>query len=103
MPFRVSVVRLWATTICFAVTGGGWGQTIVPWEVRGEAVVTCPCKVPCPCRSNALPTQRHCENLSYVRVVEGNYGSTKLDGLEYLWAADECQPGPHSRRPTNLY
>jgi len=35
--------------------------------------------------------------------VEGNYGPTKLDGLQYLWAADECQGGPHSKKPTNLY
>ena len=48
-------------------------------------------------------SQNHCENLSYVRVVQGNYGTTKLDGLEYLWAADECQAGPRSQKPTNLY
>jgi hypothetical protein len=92
-----------ASPIFWAGTGAAFCQSRTSWTVRGEAVVTCPCKVPCPCRSNARPSQPHCENLSYVRVVEGNYGITKLDGLEYLWAADECQAGPHSRKPTNLY
>ena len=66
-------------------------------------MVTCPCKVPCPCRSNAPPSQPRCENLSYVRVVEGNYGSLKLDGVEYVWAADECTGARHPRKPTTLY
>src|SRR5260370_16843747 len=73
------------------------------WSVRGEAIVTCPCRVPCPCRSNAPPSQPHCENLSYVRVVEGRYGAAKLDGLQYVWAADECAGAKQARRPTMLY
>jgi hypothetical protein len=59
--------------------------------------------VPCPCRSNAPPSQPRCENLSYVRIVEGNYGTVKLDGLAYVWAADECTGGRHPRKPTTLY
>ena len=73
------------------------------WRVRGEALVTCPCKVPCPCRSNAAPSQSHCENLSYVRITQGEYGKTKLDGVEYVWAADECTGRQHPRKPTNFY
>lgn len=93
----VSAIALTASAIV------SFGQQTIKWLVRGEAIVTCPCKVPCPCRSNAHPSQPHCENLSYVRVVEGNYGSTRLDGLEYVWAADECQGGAHPARPTSLY
>ena len=73
------------------------------WKVRGEAIVTCPCKVPCPCRSNAPPSQSHCENLSYVRFVDGSYGRVKLDGLQYLWAADECSRPGRTPKPTTLY
>jgi hypothetical protein len=93
-----------ASAIVLTSSGFGLsGQQAVQWLVRGEAVVTCPCKVPCPCRSNAPPSQPHCENLSYVRIVEGNYGTTKLDGLEYVWAADECTGTRHPRKPTTLY
>lgn len=66
-------------------------------------MVTCPCKVPCPCRSNAPPSQPHCENLSYVRIVEGNYGATRLNGTEYVWAADECTGRVRSSKETTLY
>lgn len=79
-----------------------FGQT-PPWTVRGEAIVTCPCRVPCPCRSNAPPSQPHCENLSYVRVVQGSYGTVKLDRLQYVWAADECAGPKGARKPTTLY
>jgi Protein of unknown function (DUF1326)/Carboxypeptidase regulatory-like domain len=82
--------------------GQGSGQS-GHWNVRGEAIVTCPCRVPCPCRSNAPPSQGHCENLSYVRVVEGHYGQTKLDGLHYVWAADECVNPTQEHKPTRLY
>lgn len=73
------------------------------WRVRGEAIVTCPCKVPCPCRSNAAPSQSHCENLSYVRIAQGEYGRTKLDGVECVWAADECTGAQHPRKPAYFY
>ena len=77
------------------------GNTAI-WRVRGEAIVACPCRVPCPCRSNARPSTDHCENLSYVRIVDGSYGATKLNGVEYVWAADECT-GAHPVKPTTLY
>ncbi len=80
-----------------------FGQPATRWLVRGEAVVTCPCKVPCPCRSNAPPSQPHCENLSYVRIVEGSYGATRLNGLEYVWAANECQGRSRQPKATTLY
>lgn len=79
-----------------------YGQT-PRWLVRGEAIVACPCRVPCPCRSNARPSQPHCENLSYVRVVQGQYEKVKLDQLQYVWTADECTGGNHPRKPTVLY
>src|SRR5437870_5450724 len=73
------------------------------WEARGEAIVTCPCSVPCPCRSNGPPSQPHCENLSYVRFVEGKYRNTSLAGLEYVWAANECTGLETAAGPTHLY
>src|SRR5262249_13883210 len=95
----------WLAVVCASAAGcgGASAQESARWLVRGEAVVTCPCRVPCPCRSNAPPSRPRCENLSYVRIVEGNYGSVKLNGVEYVWAADECTGGHSSRKPTTLY
>lgn len=104
--FSLTLLRTVLAVTAFALAASrvsSFGQEAVQWLVRGEAVVTCPCKVPCPCRSNAPPSQPHCENLSYVRIVEGNYGATRLDGLEYVWAADECSGRRQPHKPTNLY
>jgi len=51
------------------------------WHLKGEGLVCCPCKVPCPCRSNGPPTYKHCENTGVFRIAEGHYGNVPLDGL----------------------
>lgn len=92
------------SAIMLTIWSGSTAQPAGPsWTVRGEAVVTCPCRVPCPCRSNAPPSQPHCENLSYVHVVQGNYGTVSLDRVKYLWAADECTGRHSSLKPTSLF
>jgi hypothetical protein len=55
-------------------------------------VGTCNCAWGCPCQFNALPTHGRCEALVAVRVREGHYGSTRLDGLTF--AAAYWWPGP---------
>jgi len=62
------------------------------WHLKGEGFVCCPCKVPCPCRSNGPPTYAHCESTGAYRVREGNYDRTRLDGL-VLILADACMSG----------
>lgn len=92
------------SAIMLAIWSGSTAQSAGPsWTVRGEALVTCPCRVPCPCRSNAPPSQPHCENLSYVHVVQGNYGTVSLDRLKYLWAADECTGRHSALKPASLF
>jgi len=62
--------------------------TKVPWRIVGEEVASCNCAWGCPCQFNALPTHGRCEAVVGVRIREGHYGSTKLDGLtfaEALW------------------
>jgi tetratricopeptide (TPR) repeat protein len=51
------------------------------WHLKGEGLVCCPCKVPCPCRSNGPPTYKHCENTGVFRITEGHYGNVPLNGL----------------------
>ena len=57
-----------------------------PWRIVADEVGTCNCAWGCPCQFNALPTKGRCEALVAVRIREGHYGSTKLDGVTYAAA-----------------
>jgi hypothetical protein len=54
-----------------------------------DEVATCNCAWGCPCQFNALPTHGRCEALVAVRIREGHYGDTRLDGvtiaMAYWW------------------
>jgi Flp pilus assembly protein TadD len=66
------------------------------WRVNGEGLVCCPCKTPCPCRSNGMPTHTHCENTGLVRIRQGHYGNVSLDGFSFVAVNDamEAQGAP---------
>jgi Flp pilus assembly protein TadD len=53
------------------------------WHVKGDGLVCCPCKVPCPCRSNAPPSYNHCENVGVFRITRGQYGQISFDGFVF--------------------
>jgi Flp pilus assembly protein TadD len=54
-----------------------------PWHLKGEGMVCCPCKTPCPCRSNGPPTEGHCEATGAYHIERGHYGNVRLDGLTF--------------------
>jgi len=54
------------------------------WHLKGQGMVCCPCKVPCPCRSNGPSTYGHCESVGAYRIAEGHYQSVPLDGLTFI-------------------
>ena len=60
------------------------------WRLAGEGVVVCPCRVPCPCRSNGQPSYGHCEATLYLHIREGHYGPVKLDGLQAVETGGSC-------------
>jgi hypothetical protein len=62
----------------------------VDWHVRGDGVVCCPCKTPCPCRTNGKASYGHCEATLYLRVFAGHYGAVKLDGLQVVNTSGAC-------------
>jgi hypothetical protein len=66
------------------------------WHLEGEGLVCCPCKVPCPCRSNAAPTNKHCENTGLIHIRRGHYGKVSLDGFKFVAVngAMETQTAP---------
>jgi hypothetical protein len=61
------------------------------WQIRGLALATCNCNWGCPCQFNALPTKGQCEALWAMRIEEGRFADTSLDGL--VWGALLWWPG----------
>lgn len=65
---------------------------MTPWEIKAISFGNCNCDYGCPCQFNALPTHGSCEAAVCMRVDEGHYGDTRLDGLHmggiFWW------PGP---------
>jgi Flp pilus assembly protein TadD len=61
------------------------------WQLKGEGMVCCPCKSPCPCRSNGPPTYGHCENTGLMRIHQGHYGSVSLDGFQFVSFNNEME------------
>lgn len=57
---------------------------LAKWHLQGEGMVCCPCKVPCPCRSNGPSTYGHCESAGAYRIREGHYQDVSLDGLTFV-------------------
>jgi len=54
------------------------------WHLKGEGFVCCPCKVPCPCRSNGPPSEGHCESTGFFRIDQGHYGKVRLDHFTFV-------------------
>ena len=66
-------------------------MTYPDWKIRGPEIATCNCDWGCPCQFNSLPTHGDCRAGVAMRIDEGHYGDTRLDGL--LWAALFAWPG----------
>ncbi len=60
------------------------------WKIKGEGIVCCPCTVPCPCRTNSVPSYGHCEATLYLRIAQGNYGKVDLSGMQMVSAGGMC-------------
>jgi hypothetical protein len=60
------------------------------WHLKGSGMVCCPCKVPCPCRSNGKASYGHCEATLYLRIRQGNYGPVNLDNLNIVNISGDC-------------
>jgi hypothetical protein len=61
-----------------------------PWHLKGEGIVCCPCKVPCPCRTNGKASFGHCEATLYLHVREGHYGPVNLDNMHVVNTGGAC-------------
>jgi len=64
----------------------------VDWMIKGPKIASCNCDYGCPCEFNAPPTHDVCEGLEAMRIDEGYFAETRLDGL--VFAAAYRWPGP---------
>lgn len=64
----------------------------ISWTMKGPHLKNCNCAFGCPCDFNAPPTQGPCEGMVGMRIDEGHFGDTRLDGL--CWGAAYHWPGP---------
>lgn len=62
------------------------------WMMRGEYVKNCNCAPGCPCDFWAAPTYRECTGMFAMRIRQGHFGTTRLDGI--VWAGTYYWPGP---------
>lgn len=58
--------------------------TAVSWHLRGDVMEACSCITTCPCNYGSDPTQVPCEAIIGWRIQEGQYGTTRLDGLHVV-------------------
>ena len=61
------------------------------WQIKGELALNCSCDVFCPCvvsLGQHPPTQGFCHAWMAVRIDEGHFGRTKLDGLNVALLLD---------------
>lgn len=63
----------------------------IKWQIQGLALANCNCAWGCPCQFNALPTSGQCEAAWAMRIDEGHFDDTRLDGL--VWGVLLWWPG----------
>jgi hypothetical protein len=63
----------------------------VEWTIKGPEYANCNCAYGCPCQFTSLPTDGSCRAVVGMRIDEGQFDGTKLDGL--CWAGTLSWPG----------
>jgi hypothetical protein len=54
------------------------------WRLEGEWLKNCNCAYGCPCDFNAKPTQGYCKGFLGMRITNGFFEGTRLDGLSFF-------------------
>lgn len=57
--------------------------TDIDWRIKGREFVNCNCELGCPCQFMGRPTHGDCRAFAVVKVDEGFFGETRLDGLSF--------------------
>jgi hypothetical protein len=57
------------------------------WQLKMDYVETCNCDYGCPCNFSGFTTYGYCRALVLHHIQDGNYGDTRLDGLDVVYTA----------------
>jgi hypothetical protein len=64
----------------------------VSWRMKGQYIKNCNCIATCPCDTIGFPhPDKGCEGMAGMHIVEGNFGSVKLDRIS--WVVTYSWPG----------
>ncbi|MBU3058112.1 DUF1326 domain-containing protein [Pseudomonas indica] len=66
-------------------------MSIADWRLQGVEFASCNCNWGCPCQFSARPTHGHCQAVVAMRIEQGHFRDTHLDGL--CWAGTFAWPG----------
>ena len=58
--------------------------TEVDWRLKGEWLKNCNCAFGYTCDFNAKPTQSECKGFLGMRISEGHFRGTNLEGLSFF-------------------
>jgi len=58
--------------------------TETAWRMRGDVMEACSCATTCPCNFGSDPIPLPCEVVIGWRIADGQYGNTRLDGLNVV-------------------
>jgi len=97
----VALLHLALSTVLFgqssgAASSGMSAQAGADWSLKGEGLVCCPCRVPCPCRSNGKPSYAHCEATLFLRIKQGHYENVNLDDMNLVESGGMCAINYHA-------
>ena len=70
------------------------------WSFKAEHIEACSCDLFCPCYFSPIPDKEFCKFNIAIRVKQGQYGDTKLDGLK-LWMSGDFG-GNFENNETNM-
>src|SRR5690242_17830720 len=60
-------------------------MSTVQWKLKGEYMKNCNCIATCPCDTVGVPyPDKGCEGMAGMHVIEGRFGDTPLDGLNWI-------------------
>lgn len=62
-------------------------EKVPRWELQVDYVESCNCDFACPCNFSGYPTGGLCEALVAYHIKKGRFGTTRLDGLDVIYAA----------------
>jgi hypothetical protein len=66
-------------------------MAMTDWRIKGTEFGTCNCDWGCPCQFNARPSAGHCTGGLAMKIDEGYFGATRLDGI--VWGMMGQWPG----------